>query len=289
MAGARLLNHLRAQPGAWFSGSLSLVAGGGVGVACASSSSDIGRLPPGAKKGSGAQRLKVELQKIRPNEIVLREKWLRDEADGWRKLPPRAWPEYQPKAEEVPALRSNLEAQRCPPAGTKGMTVECVKATFDLASGLVFAMVDQPVGVVAYQGLASAGDVDSMVAIGVCLTEGLGVDRDESQGLNWLRRASSLGNAQGHFEYGQILFMGACGVDEDEPAGFALFKKAADLEHVSGMFMVADCLLEGVGCGSNADVGTAVPLLLAAAEKGHRGARQHLRQLLDGEWVGFGG
>jgi len=52
----------------------------------------------------------------------------------------------------------------------------------------------------------------------------------------------------------------------------------------SGMFLVADSLFEGVGCKE--DPARAVPLLLAAAEKGHRGARQYIRQLLDGGWPG---
>lgn len=243
---------------------------------------------PGAAGSAGSQawhRLQAELEKIRPNEAELRARWIRDEAEGWRKLPPRAWPEYQPKAEEVPDLRAKLEAERCPPANTLGLSRPCIKATFDLASGLVFGNVNATEGLGYYRGLAGGGDIDSMVAVGVCLTEGIGIDRDEKDGLNWLQRASSLDSAQAHYEVATLMFMGTAEVEEDEPGAFALFEKAAAKDHASGMFMVADCLLEGVGC--EPDAAKAVPLLLAAAEKGHRGARQHLRQLLDGQWVGF--
>jgi TPR repeat protein len=53
------------------------------------------------------------------------------------------------------------------------------------------------------------------------------------------------------------------------------------------MFMLGDCLLEGTGCPR--EPGRAVAFLYAAAETGHRGARQHIRQLLDGTWHGFRG
>ena len=43
--------------------------------------------------------------------------------------------------------------------------------------------------------------------------------------------------------------------------------------------MTADCLVEGVGC--KVDIERAIPLLYAAAEKGHRFARQRIRELLD--------
>ena len=43
--------------------------------------------------------------------------------------------------------------------------------------------------------------------------------------------------------------------------------------------MLAECLMEGYGCTK--DLARAVPLLHAAAERGHRMARQYLREWLD--------
>jgi len=138
----------------------------------------------------------------------------------------------------------------------------------------------------AFVALGEGGDLDGMVAAGVVLVEGLGgLARNDEVGVRLLRRASELGSAQGLFELGTLTFCGAAGLKEDEHAAFELFQRCAQQRHAGGMFMVADCLLEGVGCEQ--DQAQAVPLLLEAANLGHRGARQHLRQLLDGNWAGF--
>ena len=83
-----------------------------------------------------------------------------------------------------------------------------------------------------------------------------------------------------------MLYLGQV-VEEDEEAAVALFRLAAAQNHAAGMFMLGDCMLEGDGCAR--EPGRAVPLLFVAAELGHRGARQHIRQLLDGTWHGFRG
>jgi len=229
--------------------------------------------------------LEEELAKLRPNEAAMREKWIRDDRENWKKLPPRAWPTRQPTAEEIPALRSRLQDERCPPVASRGMSAACVRAHSDLATAKVFNAVDAPDGHETYRKLGEAGDLDGMVAVGVCLVEVLGVPRDDEEGLRWLRLASDRGSAQGQFELATLLYTGSAGLEEDEEAAFKLFQKAAQQQHASGMFMVADCLLEGIGC--NRDQARAVPLLKAASDAGHRGARQHLRQLLDGQWHSF--
>jgi len=226
--------------------------------------------------------LQAELEKLRPEEQELRERWKRDEAEGWRKLPPRAWPEYQPKKEEVPALRARLEQERCPTAGSD-MSPVCVKATFDLATALVFNNLEADEGLAAYKGLSAIGHVDSVVATGVCLTEGLGVKSNEKEGLVWLQKAVDLGSAQGQYEMATLFFTGTETLDMDEPKAFKLFERSAAQGHAAGMFMTADCLLEEAGCRPDPEQrAKAVPLLYAAAEKGHRGARQYLRQMFDG-------
>jgi TPR repeat protein len=54
---------------------------------------------------------------------------------------------------------------------------------------------------------------------------------------------------------------------------------AAAQQHTSALFMLAEFLIEGNGC--TADEARAVPLLHAAAERGHRMARQYIRDYLD--------
>lgn len=227
--------------------------------------------------------LKDELDKLRPMEAEMRLRWAQDEA-GWRKLPPRAWPPCQPKAHELAEIKARLEEERCPPAGTN-MSEVCSKLTFNLATGRLFNNVEALDGLAAYRALAEAGDLDGMVGVGIALVESIGVDYSNSEGVHWLRRASELGSAQGLFELATLYYHGGAGLAEDEVVAYGLFEKSAALDHAAGLFMVADCLLEGIGCRQ--DAARAVPLLFRAAEKGHRGARQHLRQLLAGNYQGF--
>lgn len=250
-------------------------------IACATSP------PPGPQDEFGRLRLEMELAKLRPDDAARRQRWVEDDKT-WGKLPARAWPPYQPAASVAPELRKILDAERCPSPGSP-MSTKCTKATFDLATCRVFNSFEVAQGLQAYKAQASVGDLDGMVALGICLIEGIGgVPRDEAQGIQWLRRAADLDSAQGQVELGCILYNGTeDGLEEDEEAALALFRKAAERRHPHAMFMVADCLLEGCAC--TRDWAAAVPLLADASDQGHRGARQHLGQLLDGNWRGFRG
>jgi len=216
----------------------------------------------------------------------MRERWVKEE-EGWYRLPPRAWPTRQPKADDIPALREELLAKRCPSVPSKGMAEGCFPLTFDLATALVFTATDGPGGLKLYRALAAAGDLEALVAVGVILIEGLVGPRNHEEGVQCLRTAADAGSAQAQFELGTLLYAGGADLEEDEEGAFKLFQQAAAQKHRDGMFMVADCLLEGVGV--KRDLAAAVPLLHASAVLGHRGARQHLRQLLDGKWMGFEG
>lgn len=233
------------------------------------------------------KRLQAALALLRPQEKAMRERWVKEE-EGFFKLPPRAWPTVQPKADEIPALRDKLQLERCPPPGSPvAMSESCAKLTFDLASALVFTASDGLAGLSAYRALAATGHLDAKVAVGVILVEGLAGPRDHEEGVRMLREATDAGSAQGSYELGTLSFIGGADLEEDEPGAYDLFQRAAGQRHRDGMFMVGDCLLEGVGVAQ--DWAAAVPYLYGAALLGHRGARQHLRQLLDGRWMGFDG
>ena len=68
---------------------------------------------------------------------------------------------------------------------------------------------------------------------------------------------------------------------EDYGRAYACFEAAAAQQHMSANFMQAELLIEGMGVES--DVAAAVPLLVAAAERGHRMARQYLRDFWDAD------
>ena len=219
----------------------------------------------------------AELQKLRPNEAAMRQKWEDDET-SWHKLPPRAWPPTQPKAHEQPTLRKKM-SESCQTAGAK-----CDEALFELASCLVFggsgSFDDAAEGLTLYRSLAARGHTEAMVGVGVVLLEGIGHDIDDAEGLHWVQRASDRGSAQGQYELGVLHYLGSNEhVEENEKAAFALFEQCAAQQHTSGLFMMAEFLIEGCGC--NKDPARAIPLLLAAAERGHRLARRYLVDWLD--------
>ena len=218
-----------------------------------------------------------ELQKLRLGEAAMRERWQRDE-EGWHKLPPRAWPPYQPKRDELLAC-SSAHVRDC--GTTREYSPECVKATFDLATCLIFNGLDVVAGLREYHALAEAGDLDSMVGIGVVLVEGIsGAKEDPATGLHWLSRAAAGNSAQAQYELGVLHYMGLDDyLEVDEDAAFQWFERAAQQGHTSALFMLADCLLDGCGC--ERDAPRAVPLLYAAAERGHRFARQYVLEWLD--------
>lgn len=207
-------------------------------------------------------------------------RWERDE-DGWRELPARAWPAFQPNVEQMEKIRTEASSMGChvgrEPSYWGGK--ECQEMLFQIATTMVFYNHDPKFGLEIFQKLAENGHVDAMVACGVVLVEGLGVPPVESKGLAWLQKAVNLGSSQACYELATVYYTGITDVlEEDAEKAFALFELAAQAEHVAAMYMMADCLAEGEGVTK--DVARAVPLFYKAAEKGHRFARQRIRELL---------
>ena len=92
----------------------------------------------GAAASCDSPSLAGELAKLRETEAIFRERWRKDE-DGWRKLPPRSWPAYQPPAEKIPSLEVDL--LQCPKNAGAPLSQDCAKAHFDYATALVFTSV----------------------------------------------------------------------------------------------------------------------------------------------------
>lgn len=235
--------------------------------------------------------LRAELAKVRRDEAALYARWERDEA-GWGKLPPRAWPARQPSVDDIPGIRAGLAEAHCPElaqgeadaAAQPKLPDKCRELEFDLATALVFNNVDGSVGHAKYRALGHVhGDVESVVALGVCLVEGLACEPNESAGVALLERAAALDSAQACYELGSLQYMGTCdAVTEDEEAAFLNFEKAAAKGHAGALFMTADCLIEGTGV-KELDPARAVIMLMAAANQGHRFARQRIRELVSAD------
>lgn len=224
-----------------------------------------------------------QLDKLRDGEAEMRERWRKDE-DGWRNLPARAWPKFQPKVDKIEMLRALLDECRKQTPHSSA----CTHYMFDLATALIFNHWDPEEGLELYRTLAEKGHLEAQVGAGVVLIGGLGVPEDAREGLALVRAACEAGSAQGQYEYATLLYTGEDGlVEEDVPAAFGKFDLAARQGHTCGEFMVADLLLEGEGCSR--DAARAVPLLYLSAEKGHRSARRRLLDIMDGRWVAADG
>jgi TPR repeat protein len=221
---------------------------------------------------------KQELSQLRQDKTEMLQRWERDE-DGWRDLPARAWPAYQPNPEQLAGLRAEVTLHNCTSNNNNNTTDLCKEILFNVATALVFYNLDAEAGFRQYEQLAKDGHVDSMVACGVVLMEGMGVPPQEEKAIEWLKKAVALDSSQGCYELGTVLYTGLEGVlEEDAKAAFELFQRAAKQDHTAALYMMADCLVEGEG--TEISVAQAVPLFYRAAERGHRYARQRIRELL---------
>lgn len=226
---------------------------------------------------SRVDRFKAALAAIRRHEDAIRQRWMRDE-DGWRKLPARAWPEYQPSPSEIPHLRQILSSKCVEPS-----TSECKRAKFDLATAFVFNHLQSAEGIDLYHSLAKEEYPDGLTALAVCYLEGLGVAQDTAAGVKWLQRAIERESLQAHYELGGLYYYGAAApiIEENDTLAFQYFEHTSKRQHTSGLYMTADMLLAGQGC--EMDAARAVELLYMAGERGHRLARATLFRLLRNE------
>jgi len=230
-----------------------------------------------------------ELSKLREKEQEMMARWELDE-EGWRELPARAWPAYQPNPDQLKGILAEISIHGCDIHDTEDLSALsdntvgeelkfCTTLLFDMATAFVFYNLQPVAGLAQYERLATRGHVDSMVACGVILVEGFGVPPQEKEGISFLQKAVDLGSAQACYELGTVYYTGIDGViEEDAEKAFELFERAAEQDHTAALYMMADCLCEGEGTERN--VGKAIPLFYKAAERGHRFARQRIRELL---------
>ncbi|OQR81230.1 hypothetical protein ACHHYP_16625 [Achlya hypogyna] len=223
-----------------------------------------------------SQSFSAELSRLRAMEKDMTERWIKDE-EGWRKLPSRVWPVHQPNLDQLAVLQAKIQ-EECKTSGAS-----CNALRFDLATLNVFNNLDAERGFQMYLALAREGDVNGLVAVGMCLVEGYGVEQDYAAGIHFLRQASAAGHAQADYELGVLYYTGAAGEDlpEDESKALEYFERAMARGKFSyAAYMVADLLFQN---GSKDDYTRALQLMYTAAEAGHRYARQEIQTLLSGK------
>eukprot|EP00040_Diaphanoeca_grandis_P016749 m.86797 g.86797 ORF g.86797 m.86797 type:complete len:281 (+) comp26004_c0_seq1:190-1032(+) len=228
-----------------------------------------------------AKDLEVAMKEIREQEEAMRLRWIRDE-DHWRKLPARAWPAYQPGAEQLDLLRAAVE-KACPTAQS-GKEEECMTQRFLLATCLLYNKLDEVKGLEMYQANANNGHLDSATAAGICLFEGYHGTIDEKEGVKYMLKAYAGENTQAIFEVACLHYTGAAEphLPEDMSKAYMLLEVGAAKDHTCSQYLLADFLIDAPEGCCEPNFARAVKLLYQAGEKGHRTARQDLLAILDG-------
>ena len=119
-----------------------------------------------------------------------------------------------------------------------------------------------------FEQAAASGDLVAAFNFGVCLAEGVGVERDDRQAAQWLRRAAD-GVVNAQYWYGRMLVEGR-GVEADPEEGRAWIARAAEAGMVDAQVMLAEMMV--TGRGGPRDHAAAPGLFEKAADNGHVGA-----------------
>jgi TPR repeat protein len=126
-----------------------------------------------------------------------------------------------------------------------------------------------------FENAAEAGDLVGAYNYAVCLSEGVGVERDEARAAEWFRRAAEeVVDAQ--YWYGRMLAEGR-GVSQNLEEARAWLQRAADMNVVEAQMDLAELLVKGMG--GPRDDATARQLYERAAQAGHAGAAWSLAEL----------
>jgi TPR repeat protein len=97
---------------------------------------------------------------------------------------------------------------------------------------------------------AELGDPSAMFTLGWRLFEGVGINKDDIEGEQWLRRAGAANHASAIVYLATHLLEGD-GIEKNSEEGEALLRQAADLGSISGSIILARCLLDGQGVEKN--------------------------------------
>ena len=196
---------------------------GKIATATAASCAAVALVSSGVVESEASERLHIlrhQMQPYRKTEQEFRKRWERDEAEGFRKLPARAWPAYQPDPDDIDMLLVKLADSQCTDGKdniVKPNHSHCKEATFNLATALVFNNLDVSKGLQLFRALADEGDnPDGMCAYAVVHLEGYGVEQNEKLALKYLNLAIKKHNhAQAMYELGTCYYTGLEGVLED--------------------------------------------------------------------------
>jgi hypothetical protein len=135
-----------------------------------------------------------------------------------------------------------------------------------------------------FEQAADGGDLVAAFNFAVCLAEGVGVERDERQAAQWLRRAAE-GVPMAQYWYGRLLVEGR-GLNADPAQARVWLARAAKAGIVDAQVMLGELMHNGRG--GPPDPAAARNLFAQAAAQGHAGAMFALGVLADGNRDGAG-
>eukprot|EP01104_Vermistella_antarctica_P019791 TRINITY_DN79_c0_g1_i3.p1 TRINITY_DN79_c0_g1~~TRINITY_DN79_c0_g1_i3.p1 ORF type:complete len:296 (-),score=44.24 TRINITY_DN79_c0_g1_i3:462-1289(-) len=96
------------------------------------------------------------------------------------------------------------------------------------------------------------------------------------EAATWFRRAAEQGEAEGQCLIGMFV-MGGIGITKDQPEGVSWFRKSADQGHAKAQYMLGKCYLDGTGVDEDREEGLRSIRLSAA--QGYDDAKRTLRTL----------
>ena len=127
--------------------------------------------------------------------------------------------------------------------------------------------VDNAAAVKTMQAQAEAGDVGSQYTLGAALMRGqLGLQKNPTEASKWLLKAADAGNVHAQFSMGVLLSEGD-GVAKDEAKAAQYFTLAAEANLAAAQYHLGCCYEKGAGVEQ--DFGTAAILFARAVAQQH--------------------
>jgi WD40 repeat protein len=143
---------------------------------------------------------------------------------------------------------------------------------------------DDAEGINWYRKAAEQGNVIAQYNLAGCYNDGIGVSKNITEAINWWRKAAEQGHVASQYNIGMCYFNG-WGVPEDKKEALNWYRKAAELGFAMAQLQIGIHYFNGEGVARNRV--EAAKWISKAAEQGHTRAievMQSMRTL--GQWEG---
>ena len=170
-------------------------------------------------------------------------------------------------------------------AESKDVNVICLRA-FCLYDGVGVAKdVSQALDMIGccldeVSSAAANGDVEAQASLGRIYRDGLCVEKDEVEAVEWYRKAAEQGHARAQNNLG-VMYACGRGVEKEEAEAVAWYRKAAEQEYAATQFNLG--VMYANGRGVEKDDVQAVEWYRKAAEQGNATARRRLGDCYENE------